>query len=81
MPSHLLDCHHGDGVPHLLGTLRCPESGWGPGICKLLSCLVGAMITVILSGGSSGSLCLSSPVREARGPGQPRHLRLDEQGG
>ena len=62
---------------------------WGPYAVQSLAGVLGYVsffllittITVILSGGSPGSLCISSPVRQARGPRQPRHLRLDEQGG
>ena len=35
---YFIDCHHGDGISHLLGTLCCPEYGWGAGICKLVCC-------------------------------------------
>ena len=33
---YLIDCHHGHGIRHLLGSLCCTESGWGVRICKLL---------------------------------------------
>ena len=65
---------------------------WGPyaaqslaGVLGYVSWFVTKSITVILSPLISESSprphCVSSTIRQARHPGQPRHLRRDEQGG
>ena len=65
---------------------------WGPyaaqslaGVLGYVSWFVRKSITVILSPLISESSprphCVSSTIRQARHPRQPRHLRRDEQGG